>query len=78
MLSVTWALAGVGTLIAGLVADDRTLRLGALSLLGVTGAKVFLYDLAALDSLYRVGSFIGFGVLLLTGAFAYQRMRPRA
>ena len=38
--------------------------------------KVFLYDLAALTSVYRVASFIGVGLLLLVAAFAYQRLRP--
>jgi uncharacterized membrane protein len=43
----------------------------------VTVGKVFLYDLAALTSLYRVGSFIGLGLLLLVAAGIWQRMRPR-
>ena len=47
-------------------------------LIAVTATKVFLYDLSALDSMYRVGSLIGFGILLLFGAFAYQRVRPAA
>jgi uncharacterized membrane protein len=46
-------------------------------LIGVAAGKVFLYDLASLDSLSRVGSLIGFGLLLLVGSFAWQRMRPR-
>ena len=50
----------------------------ALALLAVTATKVFLYDLASLDSLYRVGSLIGFGLLLLCGAFAWQTVRPQA
>ena len=37
-----------------------------------------VYDLAALDSIYRVVSFVALGVLLLIGSFAYQRMRPVA
>jgi uncharacterized membrane protein len=40
--------------------------------------KVFLLDLATLTSLYRVVSFIGLGLLLLVGAFIWQRLRPRA
>jgi uncharacterized membrane protein len=35
-----------------------------------------MYDLAALDSVYRVGSFMALGLLLLIAALAYQRMRP--
>ena len=77
LLSVLWALAGVGALICGLRLDDRALRQGALVLLGVTIAKVFLYDMSSLDSMARVGSLIGLGLLLLCGAFAWQRMRPR-
>ena len=77
LLSVLWALAGVGALIRGLLIDDRPLRQGALVLLGVTIAKVFLYDMASLESMARVGSLIGLGLLLLSGAFAWQRMRPR-
>jgi uncharacterized membrane protein len=66
----------VALLVAGLVRDRRPLRRVALGLLAVTAAKVFLYDLAALDSLARVGSLIGLGVLLLAGGFAWQRVRP--
>ena len=77
LVSVLWAVAGVGALVRGLLADDRALRRGALVLLAVAAGKVFLYDLASLDSLSRVGSLIGFGLLLLVGAFAWQRVRPR-
>lgn len=78
LLSVLWALSGVGAVVYGLVEDNRTVRLAALALLAVTATKVFLYDMASLDSLSRVVSFIGLGILLLLGAFAWQRVRPRA
>jgi uncharacterized membrane protein len=68
---------GPDALAAGLLRDERTLRLGALALLGATIGKVFLYDLAALESLYRVASFIALGLLLLLAAGLWQRMRPR-
>ena len=67
----------MAALVAGLRRDSRPLRLGALTLLLVTVGKVFVYDLAALTSLYRVGSFIGLGLLLLVAAGIWQRMRPR-
>jgi uncharacterized membrane protein len=76
LLSCLWALAGVGGLIVGLRRDRRVLRLGALGVLLITAGKVFLYDLATLDSGYRIGSFIALGLLLLLGAYAYQRLRP--
>ena len=73
-----WAISGLSALVVGLRRDDRALRLGSLALLLVTVGKVFLYDLAALASLYRVGSFIGLGLLLLVAAGIWQRMRPQA
>jgi uncharacterized membrane protein len=76
LLSGLWALVGVGVLVAGLVRDRRELRIGALTLLAVTLAKVGLYDLASLDSMYRVASLVALGALLLLGAFAWQRLRP--
>ncbi len=77
LLSGLWAITGLTALVVGLRRDDRALRLGSLALLLVTVGKVFLYDLAALTSLYRVGSFIGLGLLLLVAAGIWQRMRPR-
>lgn len=76
-LSALWSITGVAGLIAGLRRGSRTMRLGAFGLLGLAAGKVFLYDLAALTSIYRVGSFLALGLLLLIGALAYQRMRPQ-
>jgi uncharacterized membrane protein len=75
-LSALWAIVGVALLLAGLRLDARGLRRGALGLLAVTAGKVFLYDLASLESIYRVLSFIALGVLLLGAAHAWQRVRP--
>ena len=77
VLSALWSVVGVVALVIGLRRDLRGVRIAALALLLVTVGKVFLYDLAALTSVYRVASFVGLGLLLLAGAFAWQRMRPR-
>ena len=77
LLSGLWALAGVATLVVGLVRDHAAVRRGALALLAVTAGKVFLYDLASLTSLYRAASFVALGLLLLGAAYAWQRIRPR-
>jgi uncharacterized membrane protein len=74
-LSAFWAVLGFGALVAGLARDVRPLRLAGLALLGLAVAKVFLVDLAALESVWRVASFLALGLLLLAGAFAYQRAR---
>jgi uncharacterized membrane protein len=78
VLSVFWALVGLGTIVVGLRRDWDVARLAGLAVLGLSVTKVFLLDLATLTSLYRVVSFIGLGLLLLVGAFVWQRLRPRA
>jgi uncharacterized membrane protein len=75
LLSAFWSALGLAALVYGLFRDERRFRLAGLVLLGVAVVKVGLYDLAALDEIYRVLSFIALGLLLLAGAFAYQRLR---
>jgi len=76
LLSGLWSFVGVALVVVGLRRDVRSLRLGALGLLGVTIGKVFLYDLSTLTSIYRVVSFVGLGLVLLGAAYAWQRLRP--
>jgi len=76
LLSALWSLAGLAALIVGLRRNLAPMRTAALALLLVAVAKVFLFDLATLTAGYRVVSFIVLGLLLLAGAFAYQRLRP--
>ena len=75
-LSTFWGIVALVAIVVGLVGDVRELRYGGLALLGLSVAKVFAYDLSELDSLYRVLSFIAVGIVLLVGAYAYQRVEP--
>lgn len=77
-LTAAWALVGVVALVLGVRNDLRNLRFAALGLLGVAAGKAFLFDLATLAPAQRIGSLLGLGLLLLGGAFAYQRLRPEA
>jgi uncharacterized membrane protein len=74
-LSGFWAALGFAAILAGLAKHRRALRLGGLGILMLAVGKVFLVDLAHLESIWRVGSFLAVGLLLLAGAFAYQRAR---
>jgi uncharacterized membrane protein len=74
-LSAFWAVLGLAALVAGLMRDVKPVRLAGLALLLLAVGKVFVVDLAKLQSGYRVLSFLALGLLLLAGAFAYQRMR---
>ena len=76
-LSAFWSVVGLGALVYGLLRDDRRLRVAGLCLLALAVLKVFVYDLGALESIYRVLSFIALGLLLLAAAYAYQRIRLR-
>ena len=74
-LSGFWGALGFAAILAGLIKRKRALRLGGLGVLALAVGKVFLVDLAQLESIWRVGSFLAIGLLLLAGAFAYQRAR---
>jgi len=74
-LSGFWGALGFAAILAGLIKRKRALRLGGLAVLALAVGKVFLVDLAHLESIWRVGSFLAIGLLLLAGAFAYQRAR---
>jgi uncharacterized membrane protein len=75
-LSAFWTATGLGAVVWGMVRRSAKARLGGLALLMVAIAKVWTYDLSELEELARALSFVALGLLLLAGAFAYQRFRP--
>ena len=74
-LSTFWGVVGLVAIVAGLVRDVRELRYAGLALLGLGVAEGVRVRPLRLDQLYRVLSFIAVGVVLLVGAYAYQRVR---
>lgn len=75
LLSAFWTVTGLGGVLYGLLRDVQRFRLAGLALLALAITKVYTYDLAALEQLPRVLSFIALGLFLLVGAFAYQRIK---
>jgi len=75
-MSAFWAATGLGAIVWGMARRAPNVRLGGLALLAVTIVKVWTYDLSELEDIARAISFIGLGLLLLVGAFAYQRFTP--
>ena len=72
-LTAVWAVYAVIGLVVGIVKRWRYVRLGALALLVVPIIKVFVYDVFKLEMGYRIGAFVGLGILLLVSAYLYQR-----
>jgi uncharacterized membrane protein len=76
-LTVAWGLQGVALLATGFVLRARRVRFTGLALLGVCIAKLLLYDVAELEMIFRIFSFITLGALLLLVSFAYSRYREQ-
>lgn len=79
LATVLWMLASAWLLLRGLQAESRralSLRLG-LGLAAVSVAKLFLFDLATLNGLWRVLAFIVTGLLLLASGTAYAKALDR-
>ncbi|WP_242395554.1 DUF2339 domain-containing protein [Anaeromyxobacter oryzisoli] len=76
--TIAWAIFALGVLIAGVVLRSRGTRVAAIALLAATVLKAFLHDLARLDGLYRVASFVGLAACLAGVAVVLQRfvLRP--
>ena len=72
-LTAVWAIYAVILLVVGIVKRWRYVRLGALALLAISIIKVFAYDVFKLEMGYRIGAFVGLGLLLLVSAYLYQR-----
>jgi uncharacterized membrane protein len=72
-LTVLWTVYAVILLVIGIVKRWRLVRLGALALLVIPIIKVFVYDVFALERVYRIVAFVGLGLLLIISAYLYQR-----
>ena len=71
--SCVWLLFGVGLLALGFVRHAAALRHAGMVLVCIVVAKVFLIDMAGLQGLLRVVSFLGLGAALLGLGYAYRR-----
>lgn len=70
-ISVFWALYAIGLIVAGVVMSVAALRWTGLALFALTIFKVFIFDLAALRTPYRIISFLCLGIVLLIASWLY-------
>jgi hypothetical protein len=74
-LSVLWTLYAAVALAWGFVRARPAVRYAALALFGLTVLKVFVVDLGAVKTAYRILSFLVLGIVLLLVSLAYQKAR---
>jgi uncharacterized membrane protein len=71
--STLWSLYALGLIAIGLGTRHQFRRITGFALFGVTVAKILVVDMAVLQPVYRILSFVACGVLLVVAAYLYQR-----
>ncbi|GEP41841.1 DUF2339 domain-containing protein [Brevifollis gellanilyticus] len=71
--TIAWALFALILIILGLWKRAAPARYAGIGLLGITVLKLFLHDLARIDSVYRIGALIVVSLIALAASFLYQR-----
>ena len=71
--SGAWLCFGLALMGFGIAARLKPIRLTALAIVALAGAKVFLFDMAGLVGLWRVLSFLGLGLTLIALSVIYRR-----
>ncbi len=74
-LSIWWGVYALILVGLGIYHHRKYLRISSIGLFGVTLAKVFLYDIADLDTISKTAVFISLGVLMLIVAFLYNKFK---
>jgi uncharacterized membrane protein len=74
-LSGIWLMYSVVLMIVGIWRKFSGFRIASIVLFGMTILKIFTYDLSFLETLYRIFSFIGLGLILLGVSYMYQRFK---
>lgn len=72
---ILWGILAFVFLITGIKKQTKTLRIIALSLLGLTIVKLFLYDISNISETGKIISFILLGILILIISFVYQKIK---
>jgi uncharacterized membrane protein len=75
--SVYWAVYGIGLVVLGFRKQAAVMRYCGLAVLVLTLGKVLLIDMAEVQSVYRVASFLAVGLLLVATSVAYSRVAPK-
>jgi uncharacterized membrane protein len=72
-VSAWWLVFAAALVLLGFQRELKPVRLAGLAVAGLAVVKVIVFDLAALDALYRVGSVFLLGLVTLSLAYLYYR-----
>lgn len=75
MVSIMLAFYSIILIAIGIWKQHAFSRIIAITIFAFTIAKVFFFDLTNLDAIYRIISFMGLGIILLSVSLAYQKYR---
>jgi uncharacterized membrane protein len=71
--STLWSLYALGLVAIGLRTRNRFCRILGFVLFGITVGKILIVDMAVLQPVYRILSFVACGLVLIFAAYLYQR-----
>tara|TARA_R110002096_G_scaffold237751_10_gene428687 strand:- start:17002 stop:19359 length:2358 start_codon:yes stop_codon:yes gene_type:complete len=74
-LSILWGVYALMLIVLGIIKKAPHLRIGAISIFGVTLLKLFLYDVSELSTISKTILFVALGVLLLIISFLYNKYK---
>lgn len=72
-VSLVWLLMSIAAFIGGMKIDRQYIRVAGLGIMALTVLKVFTYDFAELDGLWRIASLMGLGFSLVGIGWLYTR-----
>ena len=72
---ILWGICSFIFLIIGIRKEWKNIRIIALTLLGITIVKLFLYDIKNVSETGKIIAFILLGVLVLVISFVYQKIK---
>jgi hypothetical protein len=74
-LSILWGIYSLGLIILGIAKRQKHLRIMAIVLFSITLIKLFLIDIARLDTIAKTIVFVSLGILLLIISFLYNKYK---
>jgi uncharacterized membrane protein len=77
LLTFGWALLGFVLLAIGFAVKHRPWRMAGLVALAFSLARAVFHDMARVETIYRILSFIGLGVILLVLGYLYAKNREK-